>query len=141
MYIHCTTCLVGSISFPACLPKLYFFFVCSQQELNRISIQTFLTPVAFSDRRFITHLASSELCVWVDGWETLITRTNHSGLENTVSALISYCCAVGGAGGCCLISSVLLVNFTCYYLPDKTVYSSLTLSETWESRNLPNDGK
>lgn len=38
---------------PACSPKLYFVFVCSQQELNRISIQTSLTPVALSDRRCI----------------------------------------------------------------------------------------
>lgn len=48
--------LCWHISSPVCSPKLYFFFVCSQQELNRISIQTFLTPVAFSDKRFISLL-------------------------------------------------------------------------------------
>lgn len=67
------------ISLPACSPKLYFFFAFSQQELNRISFQTFLTPVAFSDRRLLLycsflflcqhlHLASGEICVCVGGW-------------------------------------------------------------------------
>ncbi len=73
------------ISSPVCSPKLYFFFVCSQHELNRISRQTFLTPVAFSDR-FISLLQFFALvptfslglrrtmcvcvcvCGWMDGW-------------------------------------------------------------------------
>lgn len=41
---------------PVCSPKPYFPCVCSQQQLNRISIQMFLTPVALDDRRFITLL-------------------------------------------------------------------------------------
>lgn len=44
------------IGLPHRSPKLYFFFVYGQQKLNRISFQTFLTPVAFSDRRFTTLL-------------------------------------------------------------------------------------
>lgn len=52
--VHLLYHLLGwQSSLPAYSPKLYFFFVCSQQELKRISIQTFLIPVAFSDRRFI----------------------------------------------------------------------------------------
>ena len=55
--VHLLYHLLGwRISSPHRSPKLYFFFVSSQQELNRISIQTFLTPVASSDRRFITLL-------------------------------------------------------------------------------------
>ena len=55
--VHLLYHLLGwQIILPRRSPKLYFFFVSSQQELNRISIQTFLTPVASSDRRFITLL-------------------------------------------------------------------------------------
>lgn len=35
--------LCWHITLLVCSPKLYFFFVCSQQKLNRISIQTFLS--------------------------------------------------------------------------------------------------
>lgn len=50
---HLLNHLLGCcISLTSSSPKLYFCFVSSQQELNRISIQSFLTPVAFGDRRF-----------------------------------------------------------------------------------------
>lgn len=68
-------------------------------------------------------LARGELCVcvWVDGWESLITKPNQSRLENTVCAWISLR-TVRWVGLEALWSGLGCASLE-FYLPGKTVAS------------------